>query len=59
MNSDGPINLDGGPATKLESMGCDIERVFAVVDWYRAGSKLIGGYCRTAPTDIAAMRKLS
>lgn len=34
---------------------CNLDKEFNVTDWYEAGAKLIGGCCRTGPTDIAAI----
>jgi len=36
---------------------CNLDDEFAVMSWYRAGAKLIGGCCRTGPKHIRAMRE--
>ena len=36
-------------------IACDLDKEFNVTEWYDAGAKLIGGCCRTGPTDVAAV----
>lgn len=36
-------------------VACDLEGEFPVTEWRNAGAKLIGGCCRTGPSDIAAV----
>lgn len=35
---------------------CDLDADFNVADWVAAGAKLIGGCCRTGPSEIRAIR---
>lgn len=35
---------------------CDFDDAFDIISWRKAGAKLIGGCCRTGPSDIAEMR---
>lgn len=35
---------------------CDLDHEFNVCDWIDAGAKLVGGCCRTGPSDIRAIK---